>query len=82
MKKYLPLASITIFVLTILILSLLIGKVTGQVGTNILFIGVITSILTALMSKKGGPKTTLLIFYGLIFVGFLTIAINLGKSGL
>jgi hypothetical protein len=82
LRRYLSLASIIIFVLTLLILMLLRGKVTGQVGTNILMVGVGTSVLTAIISKKGGYKTTLLIFYSLLFIGFITIATLLGKSGL
>jgi hypothetical protein len=82
MRKYLTIASIIIFVLTFLILKLLEGKVTGLVGTNILMIGVGTSILAAIISKKGPFKTSLLVIYGFLFIGFIIIAGLLGSSGL
>ncbi len=69
MRKYLGVVSIIIFISTVLILYSLIGKVSGQAGTNILLIGVGVSVMTAFFSKKGPLKWAIFGGYGLLILG-------------
>ena len=83
LKKYLGVASITLFILTFVFIQIfVIGKVSGGAGTAILTIGVGLSIILALFSQKGRLKTIILSLYGLLIGGFIIIAILLGSSGL
>jgi hypothetical protein len=83
LRKYLGVASIIIFVLTLLIMKWFVeGKVRGDTGSGILMIGVGLSILSVIFCEKGRLKIIVLSFYGVLIVGFITIAILFGWSGL
>ena len=58
------------------------GKLSGKTGTIILCTGVGISILSALLSERGRLKTILLSVYGVLLLGFITVSILVGISGL
>jgi hypothetical protein len=81
MRKYLGVASITIFILTFLIMQFfVVGKVSGATGSAILMFGAGLSIILALFSQKGRMKTIVLSLYGVLIVGFITISILFGVA--
>ena len=62
MRKYLGWVSIGIIGFTFILFALMRGKVSGYVGTNVLIIGAILALVTALLSKKGKSKTVSIYF--------------------
>ncbi|RDI36882.1 hypothetical protein [Falsibacillus pallidus] len=78
MRKYLPFVSISILILTFVILEFyLVGNtnVPSMSGDYVLISGVVLSILSAILSKKGPFKRALLITYGCLIGGYLIIVI-------
>jgi uncharacterized membrane protein len=81
MRKYLGWVSLGIIGLTFILFALMRGKVSGYVGTNVLIIGSIIALVTALLSKKGKSKTTSISVLGILVGGLIIIILGLMMNG-
>lgn len=83
MRKYLGWVSLGILGFTFLLFALLsmTGKVSGYVGTNVLIIGAILALVTALLSKKGKSKTASISVLGILVGGFIILIVGFMMNG-
>ncbi|KPL61026.1 hypothetical protein [Rossellomorea vietnamensis] len=83
MRKYLGWVSLGIlgFTFTLFALMSMSGKVSGYVGTNVLIIGAILALVTALLSKKGKSKTASLSVLGVLVGGFIILIVGIMMNG-
>ncbi|PFA69772.1 hypothetical protein CN378_03120 [Bacillus sp. AFS015802] len=83
MRKYLGLVSLGVIGFTFLLFALMSmsGKVSGYVGTNVLIIGAILALVTALLSKKGKAKTASISLLGILVGGFIILILGIMMNG-
>jgi hypothetical protein len=81
MRKYLGWVSLGIIGITFILFTLMRGKVSGYVGTNVLIIGAILALVTALFSKKGKSKTASLSVLGILVGGFIILIVGIVMNG-
>jgi uncharacterized membrane protein len=81
MRKYLGWAPIGIIGVTFILLFLTRGKVSGYVGTTVLITGIVLALVTALLSKKGKPKTISISILGILVGGFIMLILGFMMNG-
>jgi hypothetical protein len=83
MRKYLGWVSLGIIGFTFILYALMSmsGKVSGYVGTNVLIIGAILALVTALLSKKGKSKTASISALGILVGGFIILILGIMLNG-
>jgi len=83
MRKYLGWVSLGIIGFTFILFALMSmsGKVSGYVGTNVLIIGAILALVTALLSKKGKSKAASISVLGILVGGFIILILGIMMNG-
>lgn len=81
MRKYLGWVSLGIIGVTFIVFTLMRGKVSGYIGTNVLIIGAILALVTAILSKKGKSKKASLSVLGILVGGFMIIILGFIING-
>ncbi len=83
MRKYLGWVSLGIIGFTFLLFALMSmsGTVSVYVGTNVLIIGAIFALITALLSEKGKSKTVSLSVLGILVGGFTILIVGIMMNG-
>ena len=81
MRKYLGWVSLGIIGITLILFVFMRGRVSGYVGTNVLIIGAILALVTALLSKKGKSKTVSISALGILVGGFIILVLGVMMNG-
>ncbi|TMU85464.1 hypothetical protein FGG79_09580 [Bacillus sp. BHET2] len=83
MRNYLGWVSFGIIGFTFVLFALMSmsGKVSGYVGTNVLIIGALLALITALLSKKGKSKTASLSALGILVGAFIILIVGIMMNG-
>jgi hypothetical protein len=81
MRNYLGWLSLGIIGITFILFALMRGRVSGYVGTNVLIIGAILALVTALLSKRGKSKTVSISALGILVGGFIILILGFMMNG-
>jgi uncharacterized membrane protein len=81
MRNYLGWAPIGMIGVTILLLSLMRGKVSWYVEITVVITGIVLALVTALLSKNGKPKTISISILGILVGGFIMLVLGFMMEG-